>query len=155
MSYCSCVLSSADEGELASYYTASRPTAQKQHTCTECRRTIQPGETYERVVAVWVGHLHVVNTCEDCKSIIDEMFCEGLCHGFMLEDLREHISEVEVVSEDCLLSLTPRARGMICDLIEERWKRNEEDGVHDDEPGEYPGGYGSDADSQAAMGTLV
>jgi len=108
---------------------------------------------YERVVAVWDRQLQVVNTCLDCRSIIKEMFCEGVCHGMVVEDLHLHLENDGTISEDCLLALTPRARGMVCELIQEDWEAQERDGLWDDEP-EYLGGYGNHADSRAAMGTL-
>lgn len=133
MFHCSCVLSSGDEGEVAQHYAMSKPVARKEHVCSECRRTIRLGEIYERVVAVWDDRLEVINTCEDCRSIMKEMFCEGVCHGVMWDDLRMHLEEDGTISEDCLLALTPRARGMVCDLIQEDWEEQEREGLWDEE----------------------
>lgn len=129
MGHCSCVLSVVEEFEPAAYSAISNPTARKEHVCLECRRVIQPGETYERVVAVWDDQLQVVNTCLDCRSIIKEMFCEGVCYGAVWDDLHFHLEEVGTISEDCLLALTPRARGMVCDLIQEGWEQQEREGI--------------------------
>lgn len=146
----SCVLSAVDEGEVASHYAQSKLVARKKHVCEECRRTIWPGEAYERVVAVWENRLHVLNTCVDCRSVMDVLFCEGVCHGMVLEDLLMHLEEGYVISEDCLAALTPGAREWVCDLMERQWAREEAE-----EDGEYPGGYGNAGDSRAPAGTHV
>jgi hypothetical protein len=117
----SCVIT-YEEGEIASFYNRREHTARKGHKCTECRRTILPGEQYEKVVAIWDGEFQVIKTCQDCRSIQDVLFCEGVMHGTLKEDLQMHIWEGESISEDCLSQLLPGARAFICDLIEEYWK---------------------------------
>jgi len=67
-------------------YRAARHRAKKAHRCSECGAEIAPGETYERVRAIWDNEPATVRTCCDCLAIRDsldtmECFCwrhEGL-----------------------------------------------------------------------------
>lgn len=67
-------------------------------------------------------------TCLDCMSIRNEMFCDGHIFGQVMEDVQNTLYETDgQISEDCILALTPKAREMIFELIEERWKDLEND----------------------------
>lgn len=123
----SCVLSAIDDGEVAEFVVFTKPKGRKEHVCTECRRVIQVGEVYERLVGIWAGRLQVFNTCSDCQSIRDVLFCEGSCLGMLREDILIHLEDVGTISEDCIARLTPRARDMICDMVEEQWAWEDEE----------------------------
>ena len=70
-------------------------TARKTHTCTECRRTITPGERYERTAGKWDGELHSFKTCRHCleaRSWLSDN-CGGWLFGEVFADLWEHQQE--------------------------------------------------------------
>lgn len=65
--------------------TTSR-TARTEHRCTECRRTIRPGETYHELSGLldgqgWERH----RTCRHCEALIP--FMSALCGGYPIGDL--------------------------------------------------------------------
>jgi hypothetical protein len=66
--------------------------AAKPHRCSECRRTIQPGEKYERVTGKIDGDFVTYKTCAHC--IEARKWLEAECHGWLYtgvaEDLYEH-----------------------------------------------------------------
>jgi len=130
----SCVVSYAEAGDPADFYWDSKPVARREHVCSECRRVIQPGERYGRVTGKWDGEIQTYKTCFDCQSIIDFLFCDGVVFGEVRADLREHIAEGGTISEDCMIQLTPRARGMVCEIIEGFWA--DEDAENEEEVAE-------------------
>lgn len=121
MNNCACVY--VGDSLMPEFHNASMPKAQKEHVCDECGQVISIGEQYERVTGKWEGEINTYKTCVDCLSIRNEMFCENWCYTRLLEYLSEYVAEVKGdIPEKCLLSLTPRARGMVCDMIEEAWE---------------------------------
>lgn len=60
-------------------------TARRQHTCCECRATIQPGDVYEYASGVWDGTPGSFKTCMLC--IDARNFYEGDCDS---TSFREH-----------------------------------------------------------------
>lgn len=73
----------------------SHPTARKPRMCQECSRTIQPGERYERVAAVWEGDFFTNVACMHCAcarviaDYADNYYNEGYYGGldeWMLND---------------------------------------------------------------------
>ena len=77
-------------------YRARRPAQ-----CDECRRTIDAGERYERVVAVMEGELETYRTCVHCQRARTwlEVVCGGYCYTDVARDLHEHwIEEPELCS---------------------------------------------------------
>lgn len=118
---CACVYVGGYDGP--NLYWVKMRIARKPNTCIECERTIEPGEKYEhdqsRYEDWWSSHV----TCLDCKSIRDSFFCDGWLFGSMLDNLHEHIENMngEIASE-CIVPLTPRAREMVCEMIEKAWE---------------------------------
>lgn len=81
------------------FYAARRPKARKVHKCTECRRLIQPGARYERVIGVWERGCKpdTFVTCGNCVALREyvEAHVPCLCwaHGNMVEDCMETVRE--------------------------------------------------------------
>lgn len=59
-------------------------TARRQHTCCECRATIQPGTVYEYASGVWDGTPDSFKTCMLC--IDARNFYEGDCDSASFRD---------------------------------------------------------------------
>ncbi len=121
MGECSCIYDGGyDPPQL---YKESIRTARKGHVCGECSGAIKPGDEYEFVFGVWDDKADTQKTCSDCLSVRDEFFCDGWSFGNIWERVGEHVSEMNgEISGDCLSSLTPGARAMVCECIEEVWK---------------------------------
>jgi len=125
MSECSCI--HVGDYEEADLFQAVTRIAHKTHKCCECHREIKPGEEYLHESGLWDGDWDKYKTCADCLSVRKEFFCGGGIYEMMWEDLGEHISDTNgEISEDCLVSLTEKARWRVCEMIEERWKWLEE-----------------------------
>lgn len=124
MNECACVYVDTNY-DLPSFHRAKLQIARKEHACCECRRTISLGEKYEYVTGLWEGRFDVFKTCADCLSIRRQFFCDGWQYLGMKEMLWEHLQEQDGdVSEDCLnifSYLTPKAREIVCEMIEEIW----------------------------------
>lgn len=128
MGYCACVYSGGGSDNLPVNFWPSTPKARKEHRCYECKRAIQPGEQYHRDSGKWEESFYSFKVCLVCREITNEFFCEGFSYGRVLDDLYEHIHGNGCsISERCLAKLSPAARGYVCDLIEECWKREAED----------------------------
>ena len=88
---CSC------DYEPAELYNAQIVRARKQYRCEECGCAILPGERYEYVFGKWEGYVSTFKTCERCRDIRqwvkNNVPCFCWCHGNMLEDAAEAISE--------------------------------------------------------------
>lgn len=129
MSNCSCVYVDYDGNEEFSQHKTVR--ARKTHKCCECHREILIGEKYEYVFGKWDGDTYTHKTCLDCMSVRDSFFCAGYIYEMIWEHLWEHLSDLGGrVSDDCLISLTPKAREMVCGMIEDIW--DELDGDEDE-----------------------
>lgn len=120
MSGCSCIRVSHDGNAYQEIEWESR-TATEETTCCECGRSIHPGEEYEHFVGESEpGEIDTYHTCSDCLSIRSSFFCGDWNFEMILEDLGEHVYEVQgEISSDCLLGLTPRARSMVLSMIDE------------------------------------
>jgi hypothetical protein len=76
----------------------STPTARVEHRCTECRRVIRPGETYERVTGLidsGGGTWSTDKFCAHCQAMGDFMFamCGGWPYGQLWDELVDHWRE--------------------------------------------------------------
>ena len=60
------------------------------------------------------------------------MFINGYCYGQIWDHTYEHIHETSTLPEDCLASLTPRAREKCCTILESIWDDIDYD-MEDDE----------------------
>lgn len=49
----------------------TEPVAKKEHTCSCCRKTIQPGQRYRRYRLIVEGDPGVQKECPDCMAISD------------------------------------------------------------------------------------
>lgn len=71
--------------------------ARKPHKCTECSRTIEPGETYHYAFGVWDGFADSFHTCSHCTEIKQfvriSVPCFCWAYGNMLDDAKEAIQE--------------------------------------------------------------
>ena len=119
---CACIENDFD-GPYVEILTDKIRRARKCHTCNECRREISPGEHYRYESYADDGRVDHHKTCADCNSIRIEMFCGSFCYGDILSEVREYVSDANGdIPEDCLVALTPNARGRICEMIEEVWE---------------------------------
>lgn len=79
--------------------STSTPRARKEHVCTECRRVVQPGELYERIVMLFEGDMVTAKTCMECveaRKWLDEQ-CGGFIYGQVLDELEEHWTDEPVL----------------------------------------------------------
>jgi len=120
---CSCIyVDNYDQPEFI--YEETRK-ARKEHNCCECGRIISRGEKYEHTTGKW-DRIDTFKTCIDCLSIRNAFFCAGWGYTMIQSDLWEHLLEMNGdISGDCIAELTPGARDMVCDMIEEIWEQKE------------------------------
>lgn len=96
--------------------------ARKEYICGECGKKILKGEQYEYYSGVIRNRVDSHKTCMDCLSVRDAFF-SSWSFGDLWEDVRNYISDVEGdIPEKCITTLTPRAQGIICDLIQDEWE---------------------------------
>lgn len=120
MSSCGCIYVGDVDG--ADFGGERIQQARKRHTCGECGCHIEPKQKYEYYSGMYESEFVVAKTCLTCKSIRDVFFCAGWWYGRVLDDLIRHIDDLEgQISADCILGLTPEAREVVFDLIEEAW----------------------------------
>ena len=101
--------------------------ARKEHICSECRYVVPKGEEYFKETWVSYGKIEHHKTCEHCYSIRQVFFSSGWFYSQLLENIEEFIANCYGgVSVSCLLQLTPKARGMVCDMIENYWGEDDE-----------------------------
>jgi predicted RNA-binding Zn-ribbon protein involved in translation (DUF1610 family) len=93
----------------------TKPTARKQHRCTECWRVIAAGEQYVYFTGKSDGEMHVYKTCRHCAAarVWLTTACDGYIFCAVLEDLREHWRDSPVYR-------SPMLRALI-DGIEAKW----------------------------------
>lgn len=64
--------------------------ARKAHQCSECSRTIQPGEPYESTWGIWDGDASTFRTCQHCLALREFVQAHVPCfcwaHGNVRED---------------------------------------------------------------------
>jgi hypothetical protein len=121
MTDCSCVYVSLDCGERPAFHSSTKPIARVTHVCNECDAPINPGEQYERSVGCWDGEFTMFKTCPVCLELRGAFFCEGWFYGCLYEDLRQHLQDTGLIP-GCLVELSPAARDVVCDMIEEQWE---------------------------------
>jgi hypothetical protein len=128
MSNCDCIYIDTDYNSCPECFHSSMPKARKQHKCCECNRTIEPGERYSNESGKWEGEFRIYKTCPDCLSIRDKMFCNDYVYTELWDNVFCYLQSIDYeISEGCLISLTQRARDMICDIIDEAQKEQDED----------------------------
>lgn len=109
------------EGEGPEFFSDSEHIAKKEHQCSECLRDILPGEAYRRESGKWDGEFKTYKTCYDCLSLRAEFFCSWI-YGEIWADFRNDVWEANgEFNLSAMARLTPRARDMACNIIEEVW----------------------------------
>lgn len=88
---CACIYGGNDEGEYSPDFQSLKwVKARKPHKCCECRRQIQPGESYLRYTGKWDGEMNTYRTCAVCEDIRSSLCCGG---SFIFGDLWEKIHD--------------------------------------------------------------
>lgn len=87
-----------DDGEQPTIYERSMvKRAKKAHDCYECHRQILPGESYERVRALYDGRWTVSPTCARCLDVREYVQAHAPCfcwmHGSVLEEARATVEQ--------------------------------------------------------------
>jgi hypothetical protein len=83
-----------DDADTVTMLEYARPVkARKAHRCNECRRTIEPGETYQTEAFMFEGEFNRHKTCAHCWVVRDWLTaeCGGMVYGQVEEDAREHV----------------------------------------------------------------
>ena len=95
--------------------------AVKSHQCGECGCMIQPGEKYEYASGVFDdGSFYSSKTCSTCLEIRRVFFCGAWGYGQIFEHLYEHFRSLGgQLDHDCLLELSPAARVVVIDMLDE------------------------------------
>lgn len=128
MSNCSCVYVGGDTDYGREFYQERIQKAKKEHICCECGETILPGQNYKKCVGSWEGEFFTYKICFVCSEIIDAFFCDGFFFEQTYDDLHSHILEIDGnIESECLANLSPKAREVICNMIEEYWEESDED----------------------------
>lgn len=119
---CSCVYISNDFDE-PELFTEKMVKSRTNHVCSECGEKIHSGQQYERTKGRWECDWHLYKTCNTCLEIRNAFFCEGWFYSNILSDLQDMIYDSNGdISESCLSDLSPKARSVVCDMIEKAWK---------------------------------
>jgi hypothetical protein len=103
--------------------------------CCECGRLPKPCESYFFEWIKWESGDDSFITCPDCKSIRDVLCCNWR-YGSVIEDIEFELEDMGSdanVPESCMEKLTPAARLMVADMIDEAWDRYDETWGDDDE----------------------
>jgi len=81
------------------FFERGTHTARTVHCCDECRRTISPGEKYEKVRGKWEGTFSVYKMCPRCIAFRDHLDAHIPCFcwsfGGMLAEAKDHIREIQ------------------------------------------------------------
>ncbi len=90
-----------DDGEPVTILTHRTPRkARKEHACSECRRVIAKGETYDYTSYIMEGDMFEHHLCDRCKvpaAWLSEN-CSGFCFEMVGEDILEHAREYRDLS---------------------------------------------------------
>lgn len=105
-----CPLSGSDNAEVATLSTTTKPTARKEHHCTECDEVIPIGVKYERTEGLWDAHWQTYKTCLSCVEIRDHFQCEGWIYGQLWEDLETNFFPEMKAGGPCMEGLSPAAK---------------------------------------------
>jgi hypothetical protein len=131
MSECSCIYVDVDDPlELV---TRRWQKAKKQYECCECPDPIKVGDRYLYEYTKNRGKTKIYRTCADCKSVRDIYFCNGWYYEGIWETFEEYVRDAngEVIC-DGVADLTPGAKDKVFAIIEEEWKRWDEDEEEDE-----------------------
>ena len=110
-----CCLTGDYECDEQTFYHEEMRTARKEHKCRECRKTIKPGELYNRAAGANDGRMWSNKTCGTCDEIRKHFYCDG---GWMFGQLWEDIHEQLFANEfrfECMKGLSTKARDVVLD----------------------------------------
>lgn len=76
------------------FFDSKDPIARKEHTCSECGRTIHKGETYNRAGGMTEYGFDWYKTCIHCQAASHwlQVVCHGWVFGGREEDLLDHVA---------------------------------------------------------------
>jgi len=119
---CACVQVPMDDCSTEFWKERLVKSALKTHTCGECRRQIEIGESYLNISGVWDGSFYAHKLCSDCQSVVEAFFCNGYIFEQVWEALHEHIREGDGdMSESKIAGLSQQALERVCGMIEDCW----------------------------------
>jgi len=98
--------------------SSSRPTARKDHKCSECHKTITKGTQYLKETIVY-DNISTYKTCPTCESI-RRVFFHSWTYTYLMDDLYDHIQDCKTISEDVILKLIPEAQTLVLKMMEEK-----------------------------------
>lgn len=88
--YCDVSIGSYD-GDEASFYSAEIvKRSRKAHVCDECKRQIEPGEPYERIVGKWEDKIDTWRFCAECREVSVEFSDGARCFGVLWDEMRQN-----------------------------------------------------------------
>lgn len=94
--------------------------ARKVHKCNECGRVIEKGEIYERYAGICDGDFFTAKTCEGCRIIRDDLFCDGWFFGGIWEEIYANIEDIEnTCFGDLVLKIPAYTKDKLCELFED------------------------------------
>ena len=88
MTYCYC------DGDVPEFCSVSTHKARKEHRCSECRASINPGEAYEYTSGKWDGYLSTYKTCTRCVELRQWAKISVPCFCWYYGDLHENVAEM-------------------------------------------------------------
>lgn len=105
-----------DGAERAEVHSGHQRKARKLHKCSECRRQINVGETYQYDFTVFEGSPDTYKTCQHCCVLREWLLknCGGYIYTEVADEVREHAEEYRYLAIP-LLRVTAGAR--------RKWKR--------------------------------
>jgi hypothetical protein len=109
---CADVCLDMDCGHDNEFYAESWRVARREHRCCECRRTIRPGERYQRASGKSDGDFWMAKTCAQCAEIRKAFVCGSWEFERLWECIAEELFPVWQTHSpiDCLAKLeTPEA----------------------------------------------
>jgi hypothetical protein len=137
MSECGCINIHVCEyvDEESENYRCIREKSDTPFFCDECEETLPAGTLREHEKYLNAKNEEQEHTvCVNCLSVLDVFFCQDYYRTRIWEDVNDHIRELDgQISSECLLSLTPRARDKMFDLIQACWDDLNKDDDEDDE----------------------
>lgn len=91
--FCDVTLSEYD-GDTATFFDDQIVhRCRKAHRCDECKRVIQVGEPYERIVGKWESQIETWRFCMECREVSVE-FSEGArCFGVLWDEMQQNWHE--------------------------------------------------------------
>ena len=117
---CACFNAGVDE--YSEILSDTYPTANREYKCGECRRVIMPGEIYRLEKALFNRSADTVKTCIDCNSVREYLVCD-FYWGEVWELVRESFRDYpDAIPWTKIGRLTPAARAMACEIIEDIWQ---------------------------------